>query len=260
MLVKTPFGIYHTEKKKFEKLFDSNAKKAAKLFLEEEKYQANSFDEDLRDIFPFKDKEFSSWLTQFGISLTKLRLKNKDREEAFFIQTVRGYQEMVEQINKVEERLEELKSTGFKDKVVLEKYSEQLKTLKKFRDDMEKYIKEKAKQLMPNASDILGPILAAEFLAKAGSLKKLSRLPASTLQVLGAEKALFRYLKGKGKSPKYGLIAKSPFVINAPKEKTGKVARLLALKLSVAFRADYFSREYNPKIKEEFLKKLKEIA
>ena len=48
MLVKTPFGIYNTERKRFERLFDSNPKKAAKLFLEEEKYQANSFDEDLR--------------------------------------------------------------------------------------------------------------------------------------------------------------------------------------------------------------------
>ena len=259
MLIKTPFGIYDTEKKKFEKLFNSTPKKAAKQFLEEQEYSTSVLDIDLREIFPFKGKEASTWLTEFGVSLTKLMLKSKDREEAFFIQTVRGYQEIVEQINKVEERLEELKSTGFKDKIVLDKYNEQLKTLKKFREDMEKYIREKARQLMPNASDILGPILAGEFLAKVGSLKKLSKLPASTLQVLGAEKALFRYLKGKGKSPKYGLIAKSPFVINAPKDKKGKVARLLALKLSVAFRTDYFSREYNPKIKEDFMKKLKEI-
>ena len=81
------------------------------------------------------------------------------------------------------------------------------------------------------------------LIALAGGLEKLAKMPSSTVQLLGAEKALFRHLKGEGKSPKFGIIFSHTLIQNAPKEMKGKVARLIAAKLSLAARIDNFSKE-----------------
>lgn len=107
--------------------------------------------------------------------------------------------------------------------------------------ELTKYVEKSMAETMPNFSAVAGPLLGARLLAIAGSMDRLSMMPSSTIQLLGAEKALFRHLKGEGKAPKYGILFGHPLIQQAPKEQKGKVARLVAAKLSIAARLDKFS-------------------
>lgn len=125
---------------------------------------------------------------------------------------------------------------------------------------LEKYLEEILKDVAPNFSNIAGNSLAAKLIAKAGGLDKLARMPSSTIQLLGAEKALFRYLKGRGRSPRHGIIFSHTLIQNAPDKHRGKIARLLAAKLSIAAKLDYYSKEFRgEKMKKELEEKVKEI-
>ncbi|MEM0205022.1 MAG: hypothetical protein QXM57_04500, partial [Nitrososphaerota archaeon] len=94
----------------------------------------------------------------------------------------------------------------------------------------------------------------------AGGLEKLAKMPASTIQVLGAEKALFRFLKTGRGAPKHGLIFQHPYVHTSPKWQRGKIARVLAAKISIAARIDYFSREdRSAEIRKALEDRIKEI-
>ena len=109
--------------------------------------------------------------------------------------------------------------------------------------------------MLPNFHYIAGPLIGAKLLEHAGSVKKLVEMPSSTIQLLGAEKALFRHITKGTKSPKHGLIINHPIVQKA-KDK-GKASRLLADKLSIAIRIDYFKGEFKAdKLLEEIKKKL----
>ena len=103
----------------------------------------------------------------------------------------------------------------------------------KLEKKMEKYIEKITKENIPNLAVVAGPVLAARLLNLAGGLEKLAKMPSSTVQLLGAEKALFRHLKEKSKAPKYGILFSHPLVQNAAKEKKGKMARAVAAKLSI---------------------------
>jgi nucleolar protein 56 len=90
----------------------------------------------------------------------------------------------------------------------------------------------------PNLSGLLGPTLAARLIAQAGGLDRLARLPASTVQVLGAERAFFEHLRGRAPPPRHGLLFLHPTVQGAPKRLRGKLARALAGKAAIAARRD----------------------
>ena len=109
------------------------------------------------------------------------------------------------------------------------------------RKSLSKYIEKSMQDFMPNFSAVAGPLLGARLLSVAGSLDKLSMMPSSTIQLLGAEKALFRHLKGEGKAPKYGILFGHPLIQQAPNDAKGKVARMVSAKLSMAARIDRFS-------------------
>ena len=102
------------------------------------------------------------------------------------------------------------------------------------------------------------------MLEKAGSLKKLAFLPASKIQVMGAEKSLYkafsRMRKGKkAKVPKHGVIFQHPFIKTLPKSKRGKMARFMAAKLAIAARIDYFKGEIDENLAESVRKKYEEL-
>jgi nucleolar protein 56 len=99
-------------------------------------------------------------------------------------------------------------------------------------------------QVAPNLRAVVGGSIGAKLISLAGNLEKLSRLPASTVQVLGAEKALFRSLKGKARPPKHGVIFQYPAIRGAPKKLRGKIARALAGKIAIAARVDAMAGEY----------------
>ncbi|HXG07458.1 MAG TPA: hypothetical protein VNI77_09065, partial [Nitrososphaera sp.] len=95
----------------------------------------------------------------------------------------------------------------------------------------------------PNVKDLLTATVGARMIAKAGSLARLATLPASTIQVLGAEKALFRALKTGAKPPKHGILFQHPLIHSAPKWQRGKIARAVASKVAIAARIDYYRHE-----------------
>jgi nucleolar protein 56 len=99
---------------------------------------------------------------------------------------------------------------------------------------------------MPNTSALIGGLVAARLMAQAGGLLLLSRLPASAIQVLGARTALFAHLKTHTPSPKHGIIFQHRRVHNAPRDVRGRVARVLAGKLAIAARLDYFRGVADP--------------
>jgi nucleolar protein 56 len=122
-------------------------------------------------------------------------------------------------------------------------FSEKVASLIKYREELSNYLKDKMKKLAPNVSALVGEIVAARLISHAGSLSALAKYPASTIQILGAEKALFRALKTKSKTPKYGLLYHSSFIGKAKTKNKGKISRYLANKLAMCSRIDYFSAE-----------------
>jgi nucleolar protein 56 len=115
-------------------------------------------------------------------------------------------------------------------------------------------------QVAPNLGALIGDIVGARLISHAGSLTNLAKYPASTVQILGAEKALFRALKTKGNTPKYGLIFHSSFIGKAHARNKGRISRYLANKCSIASRIDCFSdfqtNAFGEKLKEQVEERL----
>ncbi len=103
-------------------------------------------------------------------------------------------------------------------------------------------------EFAPNLSEMAGPILSARLIALAGDLERLAKLPSGTVQVLGAEDALFAHLEGHAPSPKHGVIFTHEYVRGTPPAHRGSAARALAGKLSIAARIDHYSGDYRPEI------------
>ena len=128
------------------------------------------------------------------------------------------------------------------------------------REVLEKYIDAVMKEVSPNIVALVGPKLGARLLSLAGGLEKLAKLPASTIQVLGAEKALFRALRTGGKPPKHGVIFQHPAIHRSPRWQRGKIARALAAKLAIAAKVDYFTGKFiGDKLVEEFQARVEEV-
>ena len=111
-------------------------------------------------------------------------------------------------------------------------------------DALDKYLETSTKALMPNITYLIDYKVAAELLGKAGSLEKLSLMPAGTIQLLGAEKALFKHIKFGSKPPKYGSIFKLQQVGGAARFDRGRIARAYGAKLAIAARADGISKNF----------------
>lgn len=110
-----------------------------------------------------------------------------------------------------------------------------------YRDELNSYLKARIRKLAPNLVVLVGETVAAKLIAKAGSLLSLSKLPSSTLQIMGAEKSLLNAIKNKQDTPKYGYIYNSPIVSQASAHLKGKIARSLASKASLSAKIDAFT-------------------
>jgi len=133
-------------------------------------------------------------------------------------------------------------------------------SLYRLREDLAKYLEKLLKEVAPNFTELAGPMLSAKLISKAGGLDKLARMASSTVQLLGAEQALFRFLHGKGKSPRFGILFNHQLIQHAPEKVKGKIARVLASKLSIAAKMDYYSKEYKgDKLKKELQERVKNI-
>merc|ERR1711936_869088 len=130
-----------------------------------------------------------------------------------------------------------------------------------YRKELSTYLRSKMSVVAPNLAVLIGDTVGARLISHAGSLTNLAKYPASTVQILGAEKALFRALKTKGNTPKYGLIFHSSFIGRAGSKNKGRISRFLANKCSIASRIDCFSeistKLYGEKLKEQVEDRLK---
>merc|ERR1711957_812968 len=128
------------------------------------------------------------------------------------------------------------------------------------RKSLHEYLKTKMDLVAPNLSALIGEIIGARLISHAGSLINLAKYPASTVQILGAEKALFRALKTRGNTPKYGLIFHSSFIGRAQQKNKGRISRYLANKCSITSRIDCFSDEattvFGEKLKDQVEERL----
>ena len=174
--------------------------------------------------------------------------------------------------NKTKEKIIEAKKDAFPqdmldieddidsfDLDIMNNYAKSIYELQKTRIDIENYIDTKMESIAPNLRLLVGSSLGAKLISHAGGLKRLASYPSSTVQIMGAEKALFRHLKSGDRPPKYGLIYQHPQVRGAKWWNRGKIARMLAGKISLAARKDVFTKDYNPAVYDEFMKKVEEI-
>jgi nucleolar protein 56 len=142
----------------------------------------------------------------------------------------------------------------------LKSYAETFLKLDSYRESLATYIDEAMKEVAPNIRELVGPLLGARLIKLAGGLTRMAFLPASTIQVLGAEKALFRALRTGGKPPKHGVIFQYPEIFRSPRWQRGKIARALAAKLAIAAKADAFTGNFiAPRLKEELMKRIQEV-
>ena len=129
------------------------------------------------------------------------------------------------------------------DIVNIQALAEQVLSMTEYRTQLFEYLKNRMNAIAPNLTILVGELVGARLISHAGSLMNLAKQPASTVQILGAEKALFRALKTKHDTPKYGLIYHASLIGQAAPKHKGKISRVLAAKASLATRVDALSDE-----------------
>ena len=144
--------------------------------------------------------------------------------------------------------------------VIVKKIAQEIISQSELRRILSDHIESAMDLVAPNVKSLLTASVGARIIAKAGSLSRLAVLPASTIQVLGAEKALFRALKTGTRPPKHGLIFQHPLIHSAPRWQRGKIARAIASKVAIAARIDvYRHSEKDSSILERLERRIKEI-
>jgi nucleolar protein 56 len=184
-------------------------------------------------------------------------------EDADIVQSIRALDTLIDAFNEMSERIVEWygihhpeakirtpeiidrltarENTG--DPEALRRYALAARAFLEERKRLEAYISACMEDVAPNLSGVLGPMLGARLIARAGGLEKLAKLPASAFQVIGAREALFKHLREGTPPPKHGFIYRHPLVSGSPKPLRGRIARMLAGKAAIAARVDYYSGE-----------------
>lgn len=245
-----------------DKLMESSAAQITGVALREEK-QA-----DLRALakacgFVGTDAEYASLLREVTLGLARRKIKSLVTMEAEILQMIEALDDLDQSVNLLDERLfewsllhkDELSSdknlaSALSGRGPMEDLAGAIMSLRASRQKIEESLSSSVDTIAPNLSSLAGPLLAARLISRAGSLQRLSRMPSSTIQLIGAEKSLFKHLKGKAPSPKHGLIYRHPAILNAPKRLRGRLARALSGKLAIAARIDYYSGDIWPELKE----------
>lgn len=147
------------------------------------------------------------------------------------------------------------------DLLNIEMFATRVIALADYRKQVAEYLRTKMGDIAPNLATLIGEQVGARLIAHAGSLTNLAKYPASTIQILGAEKALFRALKTRGNTPKYGLLFHSTFIGRAGSKNKGRISRYLANKCSIASRIDCFSEQpshiFGEKLRQQVEDRLK---
>ncbi len=145
------------------------------------------------------------------------------------------------------------------DLEVIKKFAQSLSNLYKTQNLLEEFIHDKMQVVAPNVASVAGDSLGAKLIAHTNGLEELAKLPSSTVQILGAEKATFRHLKTGENPPKHGLIFQHPLLRGSNWWVRGKIARTIASKISIAARKDAYSGEFDPNLSVELEEKVDKI-
>lgn len=146
------------------------------------------------------------------------------------------------------------------DLTMIKEHANQILALDSHREKLEEHLDELMEKTAPNIKAIIGSLIGAKIIAKAGNLRKLAFMPASRVQLLGAEKALYRFLKTGEDRPKHGIIFQWNQIRGSKPWIRGKISRLVAGKLGLMAKVDYFSGDFvGDEISEEIEQKIQEI-
>ncbi len=286
MQVRTWFGIFaldNDEIVEFE-LFPKNLDSIVKYYLKEPLLlRGKVAGVELRELalkygFVSSKEEYESLLHELNIAIAKKQAAQVTPEKQI-IATIEAVDDLNETCNILAERLREWYMLSYNEKlrgeelanriIEMQNDNEEIRLMQSFASSLlglyrscsyiENYLKENMPKTAPNITNIAGYMLGARLLSIAGSLEKLASMPSSTVQVIGAGNALFKHLKGKATSPKHGIIFQHTLVNSAPKKLRGKIARALALKISLAAKYDYYSGELKEDLREELNNRVEEI-
>ena len=143
---------------------------------------------------------------------------------------------------------------------IVQSIAKQILDFHELRNKLEEHVESEMHEVAPNVTAILGSAVGARILGRAGSLKKMASMPASTIQVLGAEKALFRALKTGSQPPKHGLLFQHAMVHAAPRWQRGKIARAVAAKAVIGARVDVYGEGLNQTLLDKLNIRVDEIG
>jgi nucleolar protein 56 len=227
------------------------------------------------ELIGIKKKEYLDFARLVQIEMSKVDIKKFIGRDYLILQAVSGLDDLNKSINIVVNRIREWYGLHYPEL----KIEDHEKYLKKILDEKTRgesmgvefsgkdleAIKKQSEMVLqmykvaPNVKNIAGANLGARLIERAGSLGGLAKLPASTIQVLGAEKALFKHLQKGTPSPKHGVIFQHPVINRAPLNKRGKLARTLGTKIALSSRADFYAGELRPSIMADWDKRVKEV-
>ena len=292
MQIRTWFGIFNVDVENNTiinaEIFPNHLSSITKRLLQEPLLlRGNVAGSDLRDVavkygFAGSNDEYGRLLHELEIKLAKEQVAQTVTPDRRIIAAVEAIDDLNETGNVLSERLREWYIMNFEDTIlkgeelarkiirmdvpgkaadlkIMQSFSSSLVASYETRDRIEEYLKENMPLIAPNITGITGHILGARLLSIAGSLEKLAFMPSSTIQVIGANNALFKHLKGKAPSPKHGVIFRHPLINTAPKWQRGKIARVLAAKISLASRYDLYSGEVKEDLQQELRSKVEAI-
>jgi nucleolar protein 56 len=203
--------------------------------------------------------EYRMLMHETALLMAKSRITDiLSSRDADIVQSIRALDTVIDAYNEMTERIVEwygihnpeaklrpqeiverlVTSPTTDDLPALQNYANSARLLQEERKRLEAYISACMDDVAPNLSEVLGELLGARLIARAGGLEKLAKLPASSIQVMGAREALFKHLREGTPSPKHGFIFRNPLVSGAPKRLRGRIARMLAGKAAIAARVD----------------------
>jgi len=223
------------------------------------------------------EREYVSLLRDVMIQNAKERIVTAFAQpDARIIQLIDGIDDIDESINLLSERLSEwclltsetsipedlleaFVSSPSAQSPLAQQFAGSIRQLCELRQEIAKAIELEMRTTAPNLSTLAGELLGARLIARAGGLEPLARMPASRIQVIGASKALFKHIKYGTKAPKHGVIFQHPLVRGSHPKNRGRIARILAAKIAIAARLDFYSKKVYPELCSQVEKRVSEM-
>lgn len=188
--------------------------------------------------------------------------KELKSDDKYVIALVKALEELEEAINTLKEKKEDLENV--RETQIQSEFAKSISELENLKTRVEEEIETVMEKIAPNLTEIAGAKIGAKLIERFGSLENLAKASASKIQIIGAERSLYKALarlkRGKeAKMPKHGIIFMHGFVRNLPKSKRGKMARFLAAKISIASKIDFFRGELEEGLYESLKNRFEEL-